>query len=64
MESYGSIAQVFSTYKKGMNTKNPDEFGRGINSLQLYHDDQRWWVVSITWEDEQDSKPIPEKYLR
>lgn len=64
MEHYGSIAQVFTTYQKGMNTENPEEFGRGINSLQLFNDNQRWWIVSITWQDEQSSTPIPEKYIK
>lgn len=64
MESYGSIAQAFSTYQKGMNTENPEEYGRGINSIQLYNDGQRWWIVSITWEDEQPTNPIPSKYIR
>ncbi len=61
---FGGIAQVFSTYKKGMNTDDPESLGRGINSLQLFHDGKRWWVCCITWEDESPDNPIPEKYLR
>jgi hypothetical protein len=62
--AYGSIAQVFSTYGKGLNTKNPALFVRGINSLQLYHDGRRWWISGIVWEDERPGRPIPRKYLR
>lgn len=62
--SYGGIAHVFSTYKKGMNTTDPGSMGRGINSIQLIHDGKRWWTCSITWEDEGDDNPIPEEYLR
>lgn len=61
---YGSIAQVFSTYKKGMNTEDPESFVRGINSIQLFYDGQRWWISCIMWEDEQPDNPIPEEYLR
>ena len=61
--SFGGIAQVFSTYKKGMNTTDPGSLGRGINSIPLFHDGKRWWACSIIWEDEQDDNPIPEKYL-
>ena len=60
---YAHIAQVFSTYQKIM---NPHERGipvRGINSLQLYHDGERWWISSITWEDEQSDNLIPDEYL-
>lgn len=62
--SFGGIAQVFSTYKKGMNTTAPQSLGRGINSIQLFHDGRRWWACGITWEDERDDNPIPEKYLQ
>ncbi len=36
---------------------------RGINSFQLWHDGDRWWVVSIFWENESAENPIPDKYL-
>lgn len=61
--SYGSIAQVWSTYKKGINTEDPVSFGRGINCIQLFNDGKRWWITSIIWQDETNDNPIPEKYL-
>jgi hypothetical protein len=36
---------------------------RGINSVQLFNDGRRWWIVSIYWQQENASVPIPEKYL-
>lgn len=60
---YAHIAQVFSTYEKIMNPHNRSNPVRGINSLQLYHDGERWWISSITWEDEQSNNPIPDEYL-
>lgn len=63
IDSYGGIAHVFSTYKKGVNTTDPRFLGRGINSIQLFHDGDRWRACSITWEDERSDNPIPEKYL-
>jgi len=63
-ESYGSIAQVFSTYEKRMNLADDGKPVRGINSFQLYLKDGRWWISSITWQDESSSVPIPRKYLR
>lgn len=61
--SYGSIAQVWSTYKKSINTEDPVSFGRGINSIQLFNDGKRWWITSIIWQDETSDNPIPEEYL-
>jgi hypothetical protein len=61
--SYGSIAQVWSSYKKSINTEDPVSFGRGINSIQLFNDGKRWCITSIIWQDETNDNPIPEKYL-
>ena len=63
VQSYGSIAQVFSTYFKGVNTREPGSLLRGINSLNLYFDGQRWWISSLVWEDERPDNPIPQKYI-
>jgi hypothetical protein len=44
----------------------PDDakpFQRGINSIQLMNDGQRWWVVTIFWQGEDAKTPLPEKYL-
>jgi len=62
--SFGSIAQVFTTYSKGINIEDPKSAVRGINSIQLFHDGQRWWICSILWQDETEESPIPQKYLR
>jgi hypothetical protein len=62
--AFESIAQVFTTYNKGINTKDPKSMVRGINSIQLFHDGQRWWISSILWQDEAGDNPIPQKYLR
>ncbi len=60
---YAHIAQVFSAYQKIMNPHDGGSPVRGINSLQLYHDGERWWISSITWEDEQSDNLIPDEYL-
>jgi len=62
--TFGSIAQIFSTYHKGISTEDPGAFTRGINSIQMYYDGRRWWISSILWEEEREGNPIPEKYLR
>jgi hypothetical protein len=36
---------------------------RGINSIQLWNDGKRWWIVNIFWQSETPDNPIPEKYL-
>ena len=63
-ESYGSLAQVFSTYVKQMNPADGAKPIQGINSFQLFFKNNRWWIASVMWQDESPEKPIPEKYLR
>jgi len=36
---------------------------RGINSIQLFFDGERWWIVNIYWQHENADAPIPPQYL-
>lgn len=63
VERYGGIAQVFSTYESRRKADDPKPFVRGINSIQLFSDGQRWWVVTVFWEAERPDNPIPQQYL-
>src|SRR5258707_14608379 len=63
-EQFGHIAQVWSTYESRYNADDPEPFMRGINSIQLFYDGNRWWIVNIFWQQESAEDPIPEKYLQ
>ena len=60
-DRFGHIAQVFSTYTS-QNTAGGPLIARGINSIQLFNDGERWWVVNIYWSNESESNPIPDQY--
>ena len=62
-ERFEFVAHAFSTYESLHNADDPAPFSRGINSFQLMHDGERWWIVTIYWEPETPEKPIPAKYL-
>ena len=62
-EQFGHIAHVWSMYESRHNADDPKPFMRGINSIQLFYDGTRWWIVSIYWQHESPEHPIPEKYL-
>lgn len=36
---------------------------RGVNSLELFHDGQRWWIASRLWAAELPQAPIPAERL-
>lgn len=62
-QKFGTIAQVWSTFE--MKTA-PDvtPFRRGINSIQLYFSEDRWWIASWSTHYEDENTPIPELYLK
>ena len=64
VELYGNIAHVFSTYETRRKLDDPKPFARGINSIQLMNDGKRWWIVTVFWQAEGPSNPLPEKYLK
>jgi hypothetical protein len=63
VERYGGVVQAFSTYESRHKADDPKPFTRGINSIQLFDDGQRWWVVTVLWESERPENQIPAKYL-
>ena len=62
-EQFGRIAHVWSTYESRHSRDDSDPFMRGINSFQLFHDGNRWWIVNIFWQHESAEHPLPERYL-
>ncbi len=61
-ENYGRIAHAFSTYES-RHEAGGYPFTRGINSIQLLADGQRWWIVNIFWQGETEAEPLPAAYL-
>lgn len=63
-ETFGQIVHVFSTYASRHAAGDAKPFQRGINSIQLYHDGKRWWIVNVLWRAEDEHLTLPERYLR
>lgn len=62
-DTYGNVAQVFSSYESRRGVKEKP-FQRGINTIQLLNDGTRWWVVSILWDSERPGNPLPPKFAK
>jgi hypothetical protein len=58
VQTFGNITQVFSSYGS-RHAPGEKPFTRGINSMQLFYDGSRWWVLSILWDEESPSNPLP-----
>jgi hypothetical protein len=63
MDHFGNVAHVFSTYEARHDPNDAVPFKRGINSIQLFFDGQRWWIMNMLWDNERDGNPLPEEYL-
>lgn len=62
-ETFGNMAQVWSTFESRHKADEPQPYVRGINSIQLLKDGDRWWIVNVFWDLERDDSTIPAKYL-
>ena len=61
IQTFGNIAHVSSSYES-RNTLGEAPVARGINSIQLAYDGQRWWIVSILWDQERPDNPLPKEF--
>ncbi len=61
-EIFENIAHLFSTYETRGSLEG-DVSQRGINSIQLTWDGERWWIVTIMWRGVGSDTDIPAKYL-
>ena len=62
-QRFGNVAHVWSTYAWRTAEDGPVQ-GRGINSIQLYHDGTRWWITAWIFDSEREDNPIPAEYVR
>lgn len=62
-DQFGNVVQIFSSYAAKKTQADEKPFMRGINSIQLWNDGTRWWIITILWQNESAGVPIPEKYL-
>lgn len=59
IDVFGNIAHVWSAYeaRKAMDDAEPER--RGINSIQLFRDDQgHWQIINMIWDNERPGVSI------
>jgi len=62
VEHFGAIYHVWSTYES-RNVADGPVIERGINSIELYFDGARFWILSWVFDNESKEQPIPKQYL-
>lgn len=61
-ERYGTVVHRFSTYET-RETKNGPVTNRGINSIQMFFDGERYYIITIFWCAENLGFPLPAALL-
>jgi len=57
---FGDMAHVLSAYET-RRSRNGELLNRGVNSIQLFRRDGRWWISAMIWRREGRNVRIPEK---
>ncbi len=61
-ETYGAVTHAFSTYASDFTVNGTAMKAKGINSIQLFNDGKRFYIVSVYWDGD-NKLTIPPKYL-
>ncbi len=62
VEHFGGIYHVWSTYES-KNIKKGPIIERGINSIELFYDGTRFWILGWFFDSERKGNPLPAEYL-
>jgi len=62
VEEFGTVVHAFSTYET-RDKKDGPVTNRGINSIQLFKDNDRYYIVNVYWCAESMGFELPRKYL-
>ncbi|MBL0937738.1 MAG: hypothetical protein IBJ03_02525 [Gemmatimonadaceae bacterium] len=57
-DKFGQVTHVWSAYDS-RTTPTSEPFQRGINSIQLFNNGKRWFILSVMWDSEREGNPIP-----
>lgn len=62
VEKFGAIYHVWSTYETRHQAGGP-VIERGINTIELFFDGRRFWILSWFYDTERKGNPLPPAYL-
>jgi hypothetical protein len=62
IERFGNVATVLSSYE-GKVQSTGKVATRGVNIFSLYFDGKRWWIQTMSWDEEGPENPIPAELL-
>lgn len=54
--SQGDLQQLFSSYESSEDAAFTKPFAHGVNSIEMFHDGTRWWIMLVMWEEDPPAK--------
>jgi len=63
-DTFGRLTHAFVVYEVRLQPEDERPLQRGVDSIQLVHNEGRWWIASITNDIETPDNPIPERFLK
>jgi hypothetical protein len=64
VEEFGDLVEVWSMYESRNAKDDAQPFSRGINSIQIVHAHERFWIASLLFDDERLGLTLPAKYRK
>jgi hypothetical protein len=61
VDNFGVLTHVFSWFEAREKASDAKPFMRGVNSIQLLNDGNRWWILSMAWTPETPTNPLPKE---
>jgi hypothetical protein len=54
--SQGHLQQIFSSYESSEDAAFTKPFAHGVNSIEMFNDGTRWWIMQVMWEEDAAAK--------
>ena len=61
---FGNVARLTSVYEYTWRSPTENRQGRGVNFFTLIHDEGRWRIMSIVWDNERAGLTLPPGLLQ
>ncbi len=61
---FGGLAHAFVVFEPRIGPDPPERQVRGLDSIELSWDGERWWVAAITTDFERPGQTIPDEIIR
>jgi hypothetical protein len=59
IQTFGRMTHVYESYGIRHKADDAEPYVKGVNSVELFYDGKRYWVVQFFWDTERPDNPLP-----